>query len=397
MSLDAFAKFPARLPKGLTFFKVAIPQNEIDDMIKLLKLSKLPPETYETSMESRQYGVTRDWMIDAKKKWESFDWRKTEDMINSFPNFTLDIADQSGPHQIHFAALISQKPDAVPVVLLHGWPGNFLEFLPMLNLLRKKYTPETLPYHVIVPSLPGYAFSSPPPLDRDFRIEDVARIFDKLMKDLGFGNGYLVQGGDVGSKVARVMAAEHDSCKGVHVNFCIMPEPKDVSGELTKPEQVGLKRTEEFMKLGSSYALQHATKPGTLSFVLTSNPLSLLAWIAEKFLAWTDEDPPLNTILESVTLYWLTETLPTSLYPYRQLYTPGNVGAHEDPKWHITKPFGFSWFPKELAPIPRSWAATTGDLVFYRQHDSGGHFAALERPSVLLQDIEEFVAQVWKA
>jgi microsomal epoxide hydrolase len=142
--------------------------------------------------------------------------RKSEDVINSFPNFTLDIADQSGSQKVHFVSLISQKPDAVPIILLHGWPGNFLEFLPILQLLRTRYTPETLPYHVIVPSLPGYAFSSPPPLDRDFRIEDVARIFDTLMADLGFENGYVAQGGDVGSKVARVMAAEHESCKAVH-------------------------------------------------------------------------------------------------------------------------------------------------------------------------------------
>lgn len=142
--------------------------------------------------------------------------RKSENVINSFPNFTLDIVDKSGPTNIHFVSLFSQKPDAVPLVLLHGWPGNFLEFLPILQLLRTTYTPETLPYHVIVPSLPGYAFSSPPPLDRDFRIEDVARILNKLMVDLGFGSGYIVQGGDVGSKIARVMAAEHESCKAVH-------------------------------------------------------------------------------------------------------------------------------------------------------------------------------------
>lgn len=150
--------------------------------------------------------------------------RKSEDVINSFPNFTLDIADRTGTQTIHFVALLSQKTDAVPLILLHGWPGNFLEFLPILQLLRTTYTPETLPYHVIVPSLPGYAFSSPPPLDRDFRIEDVARIFDTLMVDLGFGNGYVVQGGDVGSKVARVMAAEHESCKAVHSRVYFLPK-----------------------------------------------------------------------------------------------------------------------------------------------------------------------------
>ena len=119
--------------------------------------------------------------------------------------------------------------------------------------------------------------------------------------------------------------------------------------------------------------------------------------IGEKFLAWTDTAPSLSTILSHVTLYHLTSTFPTSIYPYRQLFTPGVIGAHENPDWYLRKPLGFSWFPKELAPIPRAWVETTGRLVWFRRHTSGGHFAAVERPEVLLGDIEEFVAQVWKA
>lgn len=117
---------------------------------------------------------------------------------------------------IHFAGLFSERADAIPILLLHGWPGNFLEFLPILSILKSQYSPSTLPYHFIIPSLPGYAFSSPPPLNRDFRIEDVSRVMNQLMLDLGFGTGYVVQGGDVGSKVARVLAAEHASCHAVH-------------------------------------------------------------------------------------------------------------------------------------------------------------------------------------
>jgi len=127
--------------------------------------------------------------------------------------------------RIHFVALYSEKPNAVPLVLLHGWPGSFLEFLPILDLLRKAYTPETLPYHVIVPSLLGYTFSSPPPLDQDFRIEDIARVFDALIVELGFGAGYVVQGGDIGSKVGRVMAAEHGSCKAIHSMLMALLDP----------------------------------------------------------------------------------------------------------------------------------------------------------------------------
>ena len=128
----------------------------------------------------------------------------------------MNINDELGDFHVHFVAMFSKREDAVPMILLHGWPGSFLEFLPMLDKLRKKYGADNLPYHLVVPSLPGYAFSSPPSLDKDFGIEDVARLMNQLMLELGFGVGYLVQGGDVGSKVARVMAAKHDECKGKH-------------------------------------------------------------------------------------------------------------------------------------------------------------------------------------
>jgi microsomal epoxide hydrolase len=113
-------------------------------------------------------------------------------------------------------SLFSSRSDAIPILFLHGWPGSFLEFLPILSLLKSKYTPSTLPYHIIVPSSIGYGFSSPPPLDRDFRIEDVARLMNGLMLQLGFGDGYAVQGGDIGSKIARVIAVKHEACKAIH-------------------------------------------------------------------------------------------------------------------------------------------------------------------------------------
>jgi microsomal epoxide hydrolase len=143
--------------------------------------------------------------------------RKHEVEINSLPHYTAPVKDDNGKlFSIHFLALYSERRDATPLVLLHGWPGSFLEFIPILKILSRRYTPETLPYHVIVPSLPGYTFSSPPPLDQDFSIEDVARIINKLVVGLGFGDGYVVQGGDIGSDVSRILAAEHPSCKAVH-------------------------------------------------------------------------------------------------------------------------------------------------------------------------------------
>ena len=151
-----------------------------------------------------------------------------------------------------------------------------------------------------------------------------------------------------------------------------MLKPDNPIGEPDGFEKKGLERAAQFKRLESAYALFHATKPATIGYVLASNPLALLAWIGEKFLDWTDKDLPLDDVLEAVSLYWLTGTFPTSIYPYRQLFTPGVIGAHENPDWKInpTKPFGYSYFPMEISPTPRSWVATTGNLVFHRQHHS---------------------------
>ncbi|KAL1999567.1 hypothetical protein VTN02DRAFT_4343 [Thermoascus thermophilus] len=393
------AKF-ASPPRGATLtkvtpFTVTVTEEAVQELRAAIAHCRLPPVTYEGIQQDRKYGITRDWLEQAAVVWRNK--RACEKHMNTFPQFKALIIDDDGKeYSIHFAALFSKKADAVPVMLLHGWPGSFLEFLPVMDRLRNSHTPESLPYHVVVPSLPGYGFSSQPPLDCDFRLEDVARILNRLMVSLGLGTGYVAQGGDIGSKIARILAVEHANCKAVHINFCIIPQPETPIGTLSEPERIGLERTAAFKRMNSSYALQHATKPSTIGLVLSSSPLALLAWVAEKFLDWTDEDLPLEIILESATLYWVTNTISTSLYPYRQLFTPGVVAVHENPKWYITKPFGYSWFPKELAPIPRSWAATTGKLIFYRQHDSGGHFAALEKPDVFLKDLEDFISEVWK-
>ncbi|KAF4335453.1 microsomal epoxide hydrolase [Fusarium beomiforme] len=379
-----------------TPYQVSIADERIDELKQLVKLGKIAPPTYESVQNENNYGIGHQWLTDAKAAWLDFDWREVEKHLNSFNHWTIPIKDTKGDFNIHFTGLFSKKTDAIPAVMLHGWPGSFLEFLQILSILKERYTPETLPYHVVVPSLPGYAFSSKPPLDKDFGVEDIARVVNSLMIQLGFGSGYVSQGGDIGSKVTRVLAASHDECKAAHINFCIMPKPDNATEEISEAEKKGLERAEEFHRLGSAYALFHATKPSTIGLVLSSSPLALLAWIGEKFRDWSDQTPSIQEILTSVSLYWLTDTFPTSIYPYRQRFTPGRIGAHENPDWMIKKPLGYSWFPYELAPIPVSWVRTTGNLVFSRKHERGGHFAALERPDVLLKDFEEFVQQISK-
>jgi len=319
--------------------------------------------------------------------------RKEEDHINSFPNFKTTISDDDGgKYDVHFAALFSTKADAIPIAFFHGWPGSFLEFLPLMDILRKKYTQETMPYHIIVPSLSGFALSSDPPLEKDWKVGDASRIMHKLLLSLGFGSsGYLVQGGDIGSMVARHIAATYTECKGMHVNFMLSKDIKSYSSpedKISNAEKKGVERMDQFMTVGRSYADEHGTKPSTIGLVLSSSPVAQLGWIGEKFLAWSDPSttPSLNTILTDITLYWLTGCYPTSIYTYRELRQT----------LYVDKPVGYSWFPYELAPVPKAWAAKTGNMIFFRAHDMGGHFAALERPETLWSDVEEWAKIAWK-
>lgn len=397
MTFGGFDTLPAAASEGIKPWKVDIPQEELDNLIASLKIARIAPQTYENSLpdEGRQLGVRHDWISTTKAYWETdFDWRKQQKRINSFPHFKASVQDHLGVFDLHFVALFSKRHDAIPIMLLHGWPGSFVEFLSILDILRSKYTAENIPYHIVVPSLPGYTFSSPPPVNQDFGPEDAARVFDKLASSLGF-NAYMVQGGDLGGRIARIIASQYPKCKAVHLNTHPMPPPAptEIKSPINNIEQKGLERHVTFKHNGSAYAWTHATRPSTIGIVLSSNPLALLAWIGEKFMDWTDDDPSVDLILISVTLYWVTNCAATSLWAYRKFYGP-NAESHGTRRWYISKPLGYSWFPKEITPVPRPWIELTGNLVFYKQHNEGGHFAAMEQPMVLWSDIEEFLDSI---
>ncbi|KAH7133922.1 Alpha/Beta hydrolase protein [Dactylonectria macrodidyma] len=415
--MSAYSTLPRPISIEASKYRVETAPQDLQALLNLVRNSKLGPRTFENSQANGQYGLTYEWMSQAKSYWEtSFDWGKVEDHINSYPSFISKIVDDDGStYSIHFVGLFSKRKDAVPLMCIHGWPGSFLEFLGILSALRNKYAPEELPYHIIIPSLPGYAFSDTPPLDKNWTLQDSARLLHKLMVGLGFEDGYSLQGGDIGSYTARIMARHYESCKALHLNFCVMTCPDELNGASLEPyERTGLERGDDFAKFGTAYALEHCTRTATIGFVLSSSPLALLAWIGEKYLTWTDATPSMDEILSSVTLYWLTETFARAIYPYRQELIeeprndktdaeccdvfrqgPQRYMIHPDPNYYCSKPMGYSWFPYEIAPVPKSWAATTGNLVWFKNHQKGGHFAALEQPLALLEDIENFLKEVW--
>lgn len=203
-------------PEPLTFH---VSEKSFSEFQKLLKLSKIPPTTWwSRHSDDGRFGVSHQWLSQAKQTWlTEFDWRKHEERINSFPNFNLTINDpEHGPVPLHFAALFSKMEHAMPVIFLHGFPSSFIEFLPMMQILADTYTSETLPYHVIVPSLPDYGLSGGSSQDTEIMLDQAARIMHQLMMDLGFSEGYLAQGGDLGSLLARIMSVNYQECKGLH-------------------------------------------------------------------------------------------------------------------------------------------------------------------------------------
>ncbi|KAJ0165051.1 putative epoxide hydrolase [Colletotrichum tanaceti] len=396
----AYGKLPAGVLKTPKEFTLRVPDQDVDEFKQLLKLSKIGPETWYSKQEGGRFGITRQWLIDAKEAWLKHDWRRQEDRINSFPNFKARIDNTDlGAVDIHFTALFSNRKDALPVIFMHGWPGSFLEFLPMLDLLVSKYTPDTLPYHVIVPSLPGYGLSADAvPLDKEADLAAVTAAFHQLMLDLGFGGGYAAQGGDVGSFTARLLS-EYKECKAFHVNMFFPDETYSAGStdELSPQDVERLQRGGDWGSTGNAYALEHGTRPATIGLALSASPLSLLAWVGEKYLEWPDKRYPLQleTILEMISLYWFTSTVPRSLYPYRPLAESIITGKAMPIPTSRETPFGYSAFYEELSYMPKPWAQKAyPNLSFHRTHDKGGHFAALEQPELFLQDIEDFFASV---
>ena len=276
-----YGKIPAGATLDVKPFKAHVDDKKLEDFKQLLKLSPIGPAVFENTNTGRRYGMKRDWLESAKTVWENdFDWRKHEDRINSFPNFKASVKDtEDNTIEVQFLALFSEKKDAVPIAFFHGWPGSICEFLDLLDILRKRHEPKDLPYHVVVPSLPGYAYSSGPPIDKDYATDIASGALHNLMVGLGFGDGYLAQGGDIGSFVSRTLAAKYDACKGMHLNMFSLPPPENKDElPVDELEKKCLPKGQEFFDTGFAYALEHGTRTGTIGLALSASPLALLSW-----------------------------------------------------------------------------------------------------------------------
>ncbi|TFY61049.1 hypothetical protein EVJ58_g4756 [Rhodofomes roseus] len=376
-------------------FSVSVPDADIASLRQKLALTRFPDELDDAAWN---YGVP---LADVKRlvaRWkDGYDWRAAEASINEIPQFTTDVEVEGfGTLNVHFIHKKSEVKGAIPLLFVHGWPGHFLEARKLLPLLTSAL-PDHPSFHVVAPSLPNFGFSESVKKP-GFGVVKHAEACHQLMLSLGYTE-YVVQGGDWGSWIIRTMAATYgSSVKAWHTNYASAVSPpsfsryprlwlKNLVTPLTERERASLKRLPDFNRTGRGYSTQQGTQPQTLGYSLADSPAGLLAWIYEKLVLWSDEYPwDDDEVLTWISVYWFSRAGPAAS---ARIYYE-DARAREDPKrvdpW-CTSPGGVSYFPKEMIAPPKTWTRMMGNVVFDSEHESGGHFAAHEKPDDLAADI----------
>ncbi|MFR9723269.1 epoxide hydrolase family protein [Streptomyces sp. MS19] len=348
-------------------FRVAVPQADLDDLRDRLARTRWPNEVADAGWD---YGFPLARLKELADHWRTrYDWRAHEARLNELPHFTTEIEDQT----IHFVHVRSPKPDALPLVLTHGWPGSFLEFLDVIEPLSRDF-------HLVIPSIPGYGFSGPTH-ERGWDATRIARAWAELMRRLGYER-YGAQGGDFGSGISQalgVVAPEH--VVGVHVNY--LPVRPDPDVPVSAEDEARLDKIRALMAVRPPFQALQALTPQTIGYALTDSPVGQLVWIAERFAHWSDPATPVDDerILTDVSLYWLTATAASSArlhHDVRRGTLPCKV------------PMGVAVFAHDITQSVRPLAERLFDIRHWSEFESGGHFAAMEVPELFAEDVRAF-------
>ena len=370
----------------VTDFRVEVADQVLDDLRARLAATIWPDQIPGSGWG---YGTDLAYLRDLCEYWRTtFDWREQEARFGRWPHHLTEIDGQ----QVHFIHARSPEPDALPLVITHGWPGSVAEFLDVIGPLTDPRSHGGDPadaFHVVAPSLPGYAWSGPT-TEPGWDIARVADAWAVLMGRLGYDR-YGAQGGDWGALVSAQLAlVDSDHMAGLHLNMLVAGPPPDGGPELSELETADLAELTEFMENGTAYQQIQGRNPQTLGYGLTDSPAGLAGWIVEKFWAWTDNDGSpedavsRDQLLTNITVYWVTRTIGSSVRLYCETQRSGRFGPIGE---KVTLPTGYAVFPKEMLRAPRSWAEASFDLVRYTRYDRGGHFAALEEPDLLVEDV----------
>jgi pimeloyl-ACP methyl ester carboxylesterase len=382
-------------------FQINVDDEVLVDLKARLARTRLPDQIEDTGWE---YGVDLAYMQELLAYWrDDFNWREQERELNELDQFTTQIDGL----EIHFIHLRSRHENATPLVLVHGWPGSAYEFrriVPMLTEPEKHGGRPEDAFHVVCPSLPGFGFSEKPH-QRGWNSQRMAELIAKLMARLGYGR-YGAQGGDWGSGIVRWLAANDGGhCMGSHSNFPPSGRPADDPMRDVTPEEIArFDRRQQELADQKAYGAIQGTRPLTLGYGLNDSPAGLAAWTIDKFWAWSDHGDDLNNsftkdeLLTNVMIYWVTESMPSAMRIYYEsqhnLPRPESMTPFE--RGGTPAPMGFALFPKEINVPPRAWVErSVGEqMVHWTEMPRGGHFAALETPELLVNDVREFFRKV---
>ncbi|MFD5403316.1 epoxide hydrolase family protein [Streptomyces griseorubiginosus] len=389
---------------SITPFRVDIPQRDLDDLHARLDRTRWPDDLSATGWA---YGVPAAYLRELAHHWRhSYDWRAAEAELNAWPQFTTVIDGTT----VHFAHVRSPEPDATPLILTHGWPGSIVEFLDVVGPLTDPAAHGGDPadaFHVVVPSIPGFGLSGPP-ADTGWEAGRIAGAWAELMTRLGYDR-FGAQGGDWGAAISRELGRAHPG-RVVGVHLTLLPGAQ-ATREPTEEELAALepgerertleswRRWRDWSSEGTGYAVLNSTRPQTLGYALTDSPVGQLAWIVEKFQAWTDsaelpeEAVDRDRLLTNVMLYWLTGTAASAarIY-YERAHADGDRAAR--PTAPSTAPTALALFPAELQIPLRHKAERTENIVRWTELGRGGHFAAMEEPDLLVDDVRAFFRQL---
>ncbi len=366
-------------------FLASVEASQIDDLKTRLANTRLP-ET-ETVGDWSQ-GITLAYVRELLDYWQTgYDMTGWLAQLNRWPQYRAEIDGVA----IHFLHVKSERADAVPLIMTHGWPGSVLEFMDVIAPLTAPKDPAQPAFHLVIPSLPGYGFSGKP-VQSGWGVERTAEAWDQLMRALGYDR-YFAQGGDWGAAVTMAIGVQNKgACAAIHVNMPIARPPQEVLDNPTPYETESLGRLGWYRASDNGYAIIQATRPQTLGYGLTDSPVGQMAWIVEKFQGWSDCDGhPENSfskdqLLDTVMLYWLTASAASSA----RMYWHSFLNQNFEP---IDLPVGCSLFPKELFRPSRRWAETRfRNITYWNELDKGGHFAAMEQPELFVDEIRRCFA-----
>jgi epoxide hydrolase len=368
-------------------FRIDIPTEVLDDLQARLAHTRWPEAE---CVDDWSQGIPLAYTRELAAYWaDGYDWRSREAALNRFDQFTTEIDGLD----IHFIHQRSPHENALPLVITHGWPGSIVEFQKVIEPLVNPALgrPEDA-FHVVCPSLPGYGFSGKPSRT-GWGVGKIAQAWDTLMLRLGYDR-YGAQGGDWGAAVTTQIGRNRGHCIAIHLNMPIAMPAKGSGGDLTEDEQQALVAFAEHRKWGTGYSKQQSTRPQTLGYGLVDSPVGQLAWIVEKFWAWTDCDGhPENALsrdelLDNVMVYWATGSGASSARLYWESF---NNFFRDD---RVDLPTGVAAFPKEILRPLRRWCETAYNITHWSTMPRGGHFAAFEQPDLFVDDVRAFFATV---